>query len=78
MLFSFLDFVLVFAKFFRCYAVDPLEYFVEIGDRAKTNIITDGRYGVVRILQLEGCLLQANLIQVFCHRIAGVLSELPA
>jgi hypothetical protein len=78
MLFSFLDFVLVFAKFFRCYAVDPLEYFIEIGDRAKANIIADRRYGVVRILQLEGCLLQADLVQVFGHRIPGVLSELPA
>lgn len=70
--------MLVFAKYFRGYAVDLFEQLIEIGYGAKTNIITDGRYCVVGILQLEGCLLQADLIQVFRHRITGVLPKLPA
>ena len=38
--------MLFFAKYFRCYAVDLFEYFVEIGYGAETHIITDGRYGI--------------------------------
>ena len=52
-----LGFMLVFAKFFRCHAVDLFEFFVEIGYGAKTHIVADGRDCVVRILQLEGGLL---------------------
>ena len=70
--------MLLLAKYLRCYAVDLLEYLIEIRDGAKTDIIADGRDRIVGMLQLEGCLLQANLVQVFRHRTAGVLPELPA
>ena len=73
-----MQFVLFLAKYFRRHTVDLLEYLVEIGDGAKTHIVTDGRNGVVCMLQLESCLLQADLIQVLGHGITGVLPELSA
>ena len=73
-----LGLMLFFAKFFWCYAVDLFEFFVEIGYGVKADIVADGRDCVVCILQLESGLLQADLVQVFRHRIAGVLPELPA
>lgn len=73
-----MQFVLFLAKYFRCHTVDLLEYLVEIGDGAKAHIVTDGRNGVVCMLQLESCLLQADLIQVLGHGITGVLPELSA
>lgn len=82
MLFRFLTGVLglnlILAEYFGCYAVDLLKQLVEIGYGAEAHIVADRRDRVVGILQLEGCLLQTDLVQVFRHGIAGVLPELSA
>ena len=67
-----------FPEGFRRYAVGLLKQLIEIGHRRKSHIIANGKDGIVGILQLEGSLLQTDLIQIFRHGVAGVLAETAA
>ena len=69
---------LVFTECLRGYPISLLKQLIEIGNGRKANIVADGKNGIIRILQLEGCLLKPDLIQVFRHGIAGVLPETAA
>ena len=71
----------IISVFAECLGADPvglLEKLVEIGNGGKAHVIADRKDRVVCILQLERGLLQADMIQVFCHGVAGILAEAPA
>ena len=72
------DLFSVFAEGFWCYAVGLLKELIKIGYGRKSHIITYRKNGVIGILQLKGCLLQTNLVQIFGHCIAGILAEAAA
>ena len=69
---------LIFAEVFGRDAVGLLKQLVEIGNRGKSHVVAYGQDGIVGILQLKSCLLQADLVEVLGHGIAGVLPETAA
>ena len=77
---SVLDFFRIFgfAEGFWCYTVGFLEQLIKVGYGRKSYIITNGKNGVIGILQLKGRLLQTNLVQIFGHCIAGILAKTAA
>lgn len=72
------DLIPVFAEGFRCHTVGLLKQLVKIGYRRKTYIVADRENRIIRILQLKGCLLQTNLVQIFGHCVAGILAKTAA
>lgn len=58
--------------------VGLLKELIEIRYGRKTYIVADRKDRIIGILQLKGCLLQADLIQIFRHSIAGVLPKAAA
>ena len=72
------DLIPVFAEGFRRYPVGLLKQLIKIGYGRKSHIITNGKNGVIGILQLKSRLLQTNLVQIFGHCIAGILAKTAA
>ena len=60
------------------HAVLSLEHRIKIGYRRETDAVAYGNNGFIRILQLKGRMLQADIIQVIGHGTAHVMLESPA
>ena len=54
------------------------EYGIKIRNRGETDTVTDGDNRLIGVLQLKGCVLEANVIQIVCHGAAHVLLECSA
>lgn len=78
MLFRHHVFVSVSSEIFGRNTVGLLKELIEIRYGRKAYIIADREDRIIRVLQLKGCLLQADLIQIFRHGVAGVLPKAAA